>query len=96
MALSSGKAPGRPKMDTELEVLVVRPPQENRSCGYDRLAGTLAHLGYTISDHTVGNLLKRHGLPPAPARKKTTTWTECIRSHMEVLVATDFCTTEVW
>ena len=83
-------------MDTELEVLVARPPQENRSCGYDCLAGTLAHLGYTISDHTVGNLLKRHGLPPAPARKKTTTWTECIRSHMEVLVATDFCTTEVW
>jgi putative transposase len=36
------------------------------------------------------------GLPPAPERQKTTTWKECIRSHMEVLWATDFCTTEVW
>jgi hypothetical protein len=67
--------------------------QENRSWGYDRLAGALANLGYTISDRTVGNILKRHGLPPAPKRK-TTTWKEFIRSHMDVLVATDFFTTE--
>src|SRR5207249_860350 len=32
----------------------------------------------------------RHGLPPAPERKTTTTWTEFIRAHMDVLVATDF------
>ena len=56
----------------------------------------MQHLGYAISDQTVGNILKRHGLPPAPAREKTTTWTECIRSHLDVLVATDFFTTEVW
>jgi putative transposase len=34
--------------------------------------------------------------PPAPERKKTTTWNEFIRVHMDVLVATDFFTTEVW
>ena len=39
---------------------------------------------------TVGNILKRHGLPPAPQRKKTVTWREFIRSHLEVLGATDF------
>jgi len=44
----------------------------------------------------VGNILKRHGLPPAPERKTTTTWTEFIRTHMDVLVATDFFTAEVW
>src|SRR5204863_5089657 len=37
-----------------------------------------------------------HGLPPAPERKKTTTWREFIRIHLEVLVATDFFTAEVW
>ena len=31
-----------------------------------------------------------------PERKTTTTWTECIRTHMDVLVATDFFTAEVW
>jgi transposase InsO family protein len=87
---------GRPKVDQTLEALVVRLAQENRSWGYDRIAGALAHLGYTISDQTVGNILMRHGIPPAAKRKTTTTWHEFIRTHMDVLVATDFFTTEVW
>jgi putative transposase len=90
------KAPGRPTIDQELEALVVRMAQENRSWGYNRIGGALANLGYTISDQTVGNILKRHGLPPAPERKTTTTWKEFIRTHMDVLVATDFFTAEVW
>jgi putative transposase len=90
------KAQGRPKIDQELEALVVRMAQENRSWGYDRMVGALANLGYTISDQTVGNILKRHGIPPAPERKTMTTWKEFIRTHMDVLVATDFFTTEIW
>src|SRR5207302_5683307 len=90
------KAPGRPTIDPELEALVVRLARENRSWGYDRIVGALANLGYTVSAQTVGNVLKRHGLAPAPERKKTTTWKEFIRTHMEVLVATDFFTAEVW
>src|SRR3989442_5140045 len=90
------KAPGRPPIDQELEALVVRMARENRSWGYDRIVDALANLGYTISDQTVGNILKRHGLPPAPERKTTTTWKEFIRTHMDVLVATDFFTAEVW
>ena len=90
------QAPGRPKIDQDLEALVVRMAQENRSWGYDRIVGALHHLGYTISDQTVGNILKRHGILPAPERKKTTTWKEFIRMHMAVLVATDFFTAEVW
>lgn len=88
--------PGRPRVDPEIEELVLRMARENRSWGYDRIQGALKHLGHTISDQTVGNILKRHGLPPAPERKNTTTWKEFIRSHLDVLVATDFFTTEVW
>jgi len=90
------KALGRPKIDQELEALVVRMAQENRSWGYDRIVSALANLEYTISDQTVGNILKRHGLVPAPERKTTTTWKEFIRTHLDVLVATDFFTAEVW
>jgi putative transposase len=90
------KTPGRPTIDQELEALVVRMAQEHRSWGYDRIVGALANLGYTISDQTVGNILKRHGLPPAPERKTTTTWKACIRTHLDVLVATDFFTAKVW
>ena len=83
-------------INKEVEALVVRMAQENRSWGYDRIVGALANLGDTISDQTVGNILKRHGIPPAPERKTTTTWKEFIRTHMDVLVATDFFTAEVW
>ena len=56
----------------------------------------MANLGHGVSDQTVGNILKRHGIPPAPEREKKTTWKEFIRSHMDVLAVTDFFTAEVW
>jgi hypothetical protein len=90
------KSPGRPRINKELEDLIVQMATDNRSWGYDRLAGALADLGYDISDQTIGNILKRRGLPPAPDRQKKTTWREFIRTHMDVLWATDFFSTEVW
>jgi putative transposase len=90
------KSPGHPRVDKALEDLVVHMAKENRGWGYDRLAGALAHLGYEISDQTVGNILKRRSISPAPERRKTTTWKAFIRTHMDVLWATDFFTTEVW
>jgi hypothetical protein len=55
----------------------------------------LANLGHEVSDQTVGNVLRRHGLPPAPERKHTTTWATFIRAHLAVLAGTDFFTAEV-
>ncbi len=89
-------SPGRPPVDRALEHLIVRLATENRDWGYDRIAGALANLGHEVSDQTVGNILKRQGIPTAPERKKTTTWKEFIRAHRDVLAATDFFTTEVW
>ncbi len=90
------KPVGRPRVDKDLEDWVVQMAKENRSWGYDRIAGALADLGYEISDQNVGNILKRRGIPRAPDRKKMTTWREFIRTHMDVLWATDFFSTEVW
>jgi hypothetical protein len=39
------KSPGRPRVDKELEDLVVKMAKDNRSWGYDRIAGALAELG---------------------------------------------------
>jgi len=58
--------------------------------------GALANLGHTISDQTVGNILKRQGLSPAPERKKTVTWREFVQCHLDVLLATDFFNSEMW
>jgi hypothetical protein len=90
------RSAGRPRIAKEIEDLVVRMARENRSWGYDRIVGALANLGYRISDQTVGNILKRHSIPPAPERKMTVTWREFIRMHMDVLGATDFFTSKVW
>jgi hypothetical protein len=87
---------GRPRIDPVVEALVVRMARENRSWGYDRIVGALHNLGYTVSDQTVDNILKRHGIPPAPERKKTTTWSEFIRMHMAILGATEFFSSAVW
>ncbi len=87
--------PGRPRVDGEVEQLVVRMARENPGWGYDRIVGALANLGYELSDQTVGNILRRNGIPPAPHRKQTTTWKDFIRAHMDVLAGTDFFTVEV-
>jgi hypothetical protein len=55
----------------------------------------LANAGYPVSDQTVGNILRRHGMAPAPERSKTTTWKDFLRRHMGILAGTDFFTVEV-
>ena len=90
------KSVGRPPVDAVVEQLVIQFAQENPTWGYDRIVGALANLGYQLSDQTVGNVLRRHGLSPAPERQRHTTWKDFIRRHKEVLWAVDFFSTEVW
>lgn len=86
---------GRPQISQEVEALMVRMAWENSGWGYDRIAGALHNLGHTVSDQTIGNVLRRHDIPTAPERKTKTTWAEFIRSHSAVLAATDFLSVEV-
>jgi hypothetical protein len=44
---------GRPRVAPQIEGWVIRMARENRSRGYDRIQGSLNHLGYTISEQTV-------------------------------------------
>ena len=67
----------------------------NSGWGHDRIAGALANLGHHVSDQTVGNILKRYGIAPAPRRSQKATWKEFIAAHMAVLVGIDFFTVEV-
>ena len=90
------KRAGRPAVSRELEELVVRLARENPSWGYDRIQGAMANLGHVLSGRTVANILKRHGIEPAPQRKQRSTWTTFLKSHWDVLAATDFTTVEVW
>ncbi len=90
------KRPGRPALAQEVQELVVKIARENTHWGYDRIQGALANLGYKLSDQTVGNILKNHGIEPAPDRKRQTTWKTFLKAHWDVLAAVDFTTIEVW
>ena len=68
----------------------------NPSWGYDRIQGALANLGHPVSDRTVGNILKAHGIEPAPDRKRQSTWKSFLQAHWDVLASVDFTTIEVW
>jgi putative transposase len=87
--------PGRPGIAKELEALVVRMARENSGWGYDRIVGALANLGHRLSFQTVGNILRRHGIAPAPRRSRSMKWRDFISAHMNVLAGADFFTVEV-
>ena len=87
---------GRPRIDEAVEKLVLRMVEENPTWGYDRVAGALSNLGHRISDQSVGNILARNGIPPAPRREPEIPWSEFIERHQEVIAACDFFTAEVF
>jgi putative transposase len=87
--------PGRPPIGRKITELIVRMARENSGWGYDRIAGAVAILGHRVSNQTVGNILRRFGIGPAPKRRRQMSWTDFIRSHMAVLAGIDFFTVEV-
>ncbi|MSO21370.1 MAG: hypothetical protein EXQ56_13110 [Acidobacteria bacterium] len=89
-------SPGRPGVRKEIEVLVVRMAQENRDWGYRRIQGALQNLGHQVAHGTIANILDRHGIEPAPERKRKTTWKEFLAQHWDQIVSADFFTIEVW
>ena len=84
------EAQADPGSTGQLRKLIVLMAEENRSWGYDRIVGALANLGFEVSDQTVGNVLRRHGVSRAPERKRTTTRQAFIRTHLALLAGTDF------
>ncbi len=90
------KKVGRPPTPQAVQELIVRIARDNPTWGYDRIEGALANLGHDLSYTTVGNMLKSHGIEPAPERKRQSTWKTFLKSHWDLLAAIDFTTVEVW
>ncbi len=90
------KSVGRPRIRPQIVDLSLRFARENPNWGYDRIQGALANVGFRISDTTVGNILKAHGIEPAPDRQRCTAWSTFLKAHWNSLSAADFTTVEVW
>ena len=61
-----------------------------------RIQGALANVGHVVARTTIADILKRHGIEPAPERSRKTTWKDFLKRHWDQIVATDFFTVEVW
>src|SRR5437762_3394530 len=89
------KPRGNVPLDTELEALIVQLARENTRFGYKKVVGELLKLGYRVGRSTVRDVLKRHGIQPAPERtRNSSNWRTFLANHKAALLATDFFTVE--
>jgi len=87
--------PGRPRIDAELEALVLRLKRDNLNWGYGKLQGELQKLGYRIGNRTIGDILARRGLLPAPeCSRQKSSWRPFLKHYKEQIMACDFLTVE--
>ena len=86
------RSPGRPRVMGIITELVVRMARENRAWGYTRIQGALQNVGHRVGRTTIGNILEKNGIDPAPERGKRTTWSQFLKAHWNVLAAADFFT----
>jgi len=84
---------GRPRLDAELEALIVRIARENPRLGFDKIQGELLKLGYELDPSTVRNVLRRHHIPPAPKRGHSS-WRTFLQHYRQQMLACDFFTVE--
>lgn len=75
------KRRGRPPTVRSIRTLVLRLARENPSWGYRRIHGELAALGVKVAASTVWEILRAHGILPAPERQNTT-WADLLRSRV--------------
>ena len=71
---------GRPGLAAERRELILRLARENTRSGYRRIQGELLKLGVRCSHETIRAVLRRHGVPPAPLRTRTS-WRQFLRQH---------------
>ncbi len=57
---------GRPRVMAEISELVVGMAKSNPKWGYTRIRGALSNLGHTVARSTIVNILREHGIEPAP------------------------------
>jgi transposase InsO family protein len=87
------RRPRRPPLPEKAVELIVGLAQQNRRWGYLRIVGEPKKLGVGVSKASVANVLRRHGVRPAP-RRTGPSWSEFLRAQPSGIVGTDFFTVD--
>jgi homeodomain-containing protein len=85
------RRPGRPRIDRQVRMLIVRLARENPRWGYQRIVGELKGLGVVVAATTVKQILREESLGPAGTRRGPT-WREFLRAQAANAIAVDFFT----
>jgi len=75
---------GRPRISSEIRVLVRRMSADNPLWGAPRIHGEMLKLGFNVSQATVSRYMPKR--PPNPDQ----TWKTFLRNHMDCMAAIDF------
>jgi len=82
--LSGRPTGGRPPVNAEIKVLVMRMAAANPLWGAPRIHGELLKLGRDVAERTVSRLMPKRRLPPSQ------TWRTFLTNHVRDLVSIDF------
>ncbi|HQE83242.1 MAG TPA: hypothetical protein PLM14_09595 [Candidatus Hydrogenedentes bacterium] len=72
---------GRPRTKHEIADLIVWIAKKNPTRGYTHIEGAPQNLGITLCDTMVKNILREHGIEPAPDRQRKTRWNTFLKAH---------------
>jgi len=86
-------SPGRPRLSTEIDTLIIQLARENTRWGYDKIHGELLKLGFSVSPTSIRNTLKRHHISPVSERSSLT-WKNFLNHYKDQILACDFFTIE--
>ncbi len=78
--------------------IVCEMASSNPNWGAGKIVGALKHIGIRRSKATISRIMKDNGFDPLPNgghHKVNKTWTEFIKTHLNLMTSADFFTTEV-
>ena len=88
------RGPGRPRTQDEIQHGSSAWPRRTETGVTGESKGPWP-IWLKSGHKTIANILKQHGIEPAPERRRKTTWKEFLRQHIDMIVAADFFTVEL-
>jgi transposase InsO family protein len=88
-AFGRRRGPGRPRLDSELQTLILEMAEDNPKWGCVRIRGELLKLACVVSATAIRKLLRRNRIGPAPLRSRLS-WKTFFRAQASAIVLSDF------